>query len=117
MSITQFKNTATLQLDESSPVAVPLGEPVAIASTTSVERDDGVETGRLGMHARALAPADHRAGILSFHFRALHVHPGRWRRDPAHTRRRCTDVASQHARNLGYPGNRAQELRADFLIV
>lgn len=45
MSITQFKNTASLQLDESSPVAVPLGEPVAIASTTSVERDDGVETG------------------------------------------------------------------------
>ena len=45
MSITQFKNTATLQLDESNPVAVPLGEPVAIASTTSVERDDGVETG------------------------------------------------------------------------
>ena len=45
MSITQFKNTATLLLDESSPVAVPLGEPVAIASTTSVERDDGVETG------------------------------------------------------------------------
>lgn len=45
MSITQFKNTATLPLDESSPVAVPLGEPIAIASTTSVERDDGVETG------------------------------------------------------------------------
>ena len=39
MSITQFKNTATLQLDESNPVAVPLGEPIAIASTTSVERD------------------------------------------------------------------------------
>jgi uncharacterized protein len=45
MSITQFKNTATLELEESNPVAVPLGEPVAIASTTSVERDDGVETG------------------------------------------------------------------------
>lgn len=45
MSITQFKNTATLQLEETNPVAVPLGEPVAIASTTSVERDDGVETG------------------------------------------------------------------------
>ncbi|MCF4996787.1 DUF861 domain-containing protein [Pseudomonas syringae] len=45
MSITQFKNTATLPLDESNPVAVPLGTPVAIASTTSVERDDGVETG------------------------------------------------------------------------
>ena len=45
MSITQFKNTATLHLDESNPVTVPLGEPIAIASTTSVERDDGVETG------------------------------------------------------------------------
>jgi uncharacterized cupin superfamily protein len=45
MSITQFKNTATLTLKESNPVAVPLGEPVAVASTTSVERDDGVETG------------------------------------------------------------------------
>ena len=45
MSITQFKNTAGLELEESNPVAVPLGEPVAIASTTSVERDDGVETG------------------------------------------------------------------------
>lgn len=45
MGITQFKNTATLTLDESNPVAVPLGTPVAVASTTSVERDDGVETG------------------------------------------------------------------------
>jgi uncharacterized cupin superfamily protein len=45
MSITQFKNTATLILEESNPVAVPLGTPVAVASTTSVERDDGVETG------------------------------------------------------------------------
>ncbi|MFJ7108381.1 cupin domain-containing protein [Pseudomonas sp. NPDC098740] len=45
MSITQFKNTASLKLEESNPVAVPLGLPVAVASTTSVERDDGVETG------------------------------------------------------------------------
>ena len=45
MSITQFKNTAALILEESNPVAVPLGTPVAVASTTSVERDDGVETG------------------------------------------------------------------------
>ncbi|PNB72167.1 cupin [Pseudomonas sp. GW456-E7] len=45
MSITQFKHTATLKLEESNPVAVPLGTPVAVASTTSVERDDGVETG------------------------------------------------------------------------
>ena len=44
MRITQFKNTATLQLQESNPVAVPLGTPVAVASTTRVERDDGVET-------------------------------------------------------------------------
>ena len=45
MSITQFKNTSHVSLDESAPVAVPLGEPVAIASSTSVERSDGVETG------------------------------------------------------------------------
>ena len=45
MSITQFKNTATLELEESNPVAVPLGEPVAVTSVTSVERSDGVETG------------------------------------------------------------------------
>ena len=45
MSITQFKNAATLKLEESNPVAVPLGTPVAVASTTSVERNDGVETG------------------------------------------------------------------------
>ncbi|MDQ0121883.1 hypothetical protein J2W17_000828 [Pseudomonas lini] len=38
MGITQFKNTATLKLDESNPVAVPLRTPVAVASTTSVER-------------------------------------------------------------------------------
>ena len=45
MSITQFKNTGTVTLAESNPVAVPLGEPVSIASVTSVERSDGVETG------------------------------------------------------------------------
>lgn len=45
MSITQFKQTATLQLDEFNPVAVPLGELIAVASTHSVERADGVETG------------------------------------------------------------------------
>ncbi len=45
MSITQFKNTASLQLDQSNPVALPIGEPVAMTSTTSVERDDRVETG------------------------------------------------------------------------
>lgn len=45
MSITQFKNTLNVSLQESAPVAVPLGTPVAITSTTSVERNDGVETG------------------------------------------------------------------------
>lgn len=45
MRITQFKNTDSVALASASPVAVPLGEPVAVASVTSVERDDGVETG------------------------------------------------------------------------
>ena len=45
MSITQFKHTATAVLDSSTPVAVPLGEPVAETSVTCVERNDGVETG------------------------------------------------------------------------
>lgn len=45
MSITQFKHTDSAVLEHCAPVAVPLGEPVAVASTTSVERDDGVETG------------------------------------------------------------------------
>ena len=45
MSITQFKNTDSAVLDSSNPVAVPLGEPVAVTSVTCVERSDGVETG------------------------------------------------------------------------
>ena len=45
MSITQFKNTAHAPLQESFPVAVPLGLPVAVTSVTCVERTDGVETG------------------------------------------------------------------------
>ncbi|HIQ44818.1 MULTISPECIES: cupin domain-containing protein [unclassified Pseudomonas] len=45
MNITHFRNTPDIVLDESNPVAVPLSEPVAVASTTSVERSDGVETG------------------------------------------------------------------------
>ncbi|RXU65436.1 cupin [Pseudomonas protegens] len=45
MSITQFKNTASVTLEPSTPVAVPLGTPVAMTSVTAVERDDGVETG------------------------------------------------------------------------
>ena len=45
MSITQFKDTLNTALPDSSPVAVPLGAPIAVASTLSVERNDGVETG------------------------------------------------------------------------
>ncbi|MEW6463035.1 cupin domain-containing protein [Ectopseudomonas khazarica] len=45
MNITHFRNTQDIVLEESNPVAVPLSEPVAVASTTSVERSDGVETG------------------------------------------------------------------------
>ncbi|MFK8329296.1 cupin domain-containing protein [Pseudomonas sp. BJa5] len=45
MGITQFKNTDTVVLQDSNPVAVPLDEPVSIASVTAVERSDGVETG------------------------------------------------------------------------
>ena len=45
MSITQFKDTLNRHLPDSNPVAVPLGTPVAVASTLSVERNDGVETG------------------------------------------------------------------------
>ncbi|AVO55659.1 cupin domain-containing protein [Ectopseudomonas mendocina] len=45
MNITHFRNTPNAALEESNPVAVPLSEPVAVTSTTSVERSDGVETG------------------------------------------------------------------------
>ena len=45
MSITQFKDTLNRHLPDSNPVAVPLGTPIAVASTLSVERSDGVETG------------------------------------------------------------------------
>lgn len=45
MSITQFKAALSTHLPDSAPVAVPLGTPVAVASTLSVERSDGVETG------------------------------------------------------------------------
>lgn len=38
MSITQFKDTLNTHLPDSAPVAVPLGEPVAVASTLSVEQ-------------------------------------------------------------------------------
>lgn len=45
MNITHFKNTPDTALDVCTPVAVPLGEPVAVTSSTSVERNDGVEAG------------------------------------------------------------------------
>lgn len=45
MNITHFRDTPNVALEGSNPVAVPLSEPVAVASTTSVERSDGVETG------------------------------------------------------------------------
>jgi len=45
MRITQFKHTHSVALEQSDPVAVPLGEPVAVTSVTCVERNDGVETG------------------------------------------------------------------------
>ena len=45
MNITHFRNTPSVGLDESNPVAAPLSEPVAVNSTISVERSDGVETG------------------------------------------------------------------------
>ena len=45
MNITHFRNTPEIALGDSNPVAVPLGEPLAVTSTTSVERSDGVETG------------------------------------------------------------------------
>lgn len=48
MSITHFKNTDSAVLDSSNPVAVPLGEPVAVTSATCMERSDGVETGIWG---------------------------------------------------------------------
>ncbi len=45
MNITHFRNTPAIALDDSNPVGVPLSEPVAVTSTTSVERNDGIETG------------------------------------------------------------------------
>lgn len=45
MNISHFRNTASLALDQSNPVNVPLGEPIAVTSVTSVERSDSVETG------------------------------------------------------------------------
>lgn len=36
MSITQFRDALNAHLPDSSPVAVPLGEPIAVASTLSL---------------------------------------------------------------------------------
>jgi uncharacterized cupin superfamily protein len=45
MNITQFKNTLTAPLGAATTVAVPLGEPLAMTASSSVERSDGVEAG------------------------------------------------------------------------
>ena len=45
MNITQFKNTLTAPLGAPAPVAVPLGEPLAMTASSSGERSDGVEAG------------------------------------------------------------------------
>lgn len=45
MSISHFKNTADCALGEATPVAVPLGEPVAATRCIIDERSDGVEAG------------------------------------------------------------------------
>jgi hypothetical protein len=86
-----------------------------VASTTSVERDDGVETG-----VWECTPGRWRRQIVAQEF--CHFIQGRCTFTPddgetLHIRsRRRTDVASQQPRHLGYPGNRAQDLRFDFLI-
>ena len=45
MSISHFTDTARCALGEATPVAVPLGEPVAATRCISEARTDGVETG------------------------------------------------------------------------
>ncbi|MCU1717892.1 cupin domain-containing protein [Pseudomonas sp. 5P_3.1_Bac2] len=45
MTIHHFKNTPQLSLAEPTPVAVPLGEPVAITSGQGIEHADGVAAG------------------------------------------------------------------------
>ncbi|MNT74542.1 hypothetical protein D3C72_2133670 [compost metagenome] len=66
MSITQFKNTPHMTLEASSPVAVPLDAPVAVTSTTRVERSDGVETG-IWERTSGRWATDRRARVLSRH--------------------------------------------------
>lgn len=74
MSITQFKDTLNRHLPDSNPVAVPLGTPVAVASTLSVERNDGVETG-IWECTLALAAPDRGPGVLPLYPGPLHLHP------------------------------------------
>lgn len=45
MNISHFKDTADCALGDATPVAVPLGEPVASTRCISDERTDGVEAG------------------------------------------------------------------------
>jgi uncharacterized cupin superfamily protein len=45
MSIEHFKNTLNLALTDATPVAVPLGEPVAVTTGQGVEHPDGVAAG------------------------------------------------------------------------
>ena len=45
MSIEHFKNTAQLTLTDINPVAVPLGEPVAITGNQGSEHADSVAVG------------------------------------------------------------------------
>lgn len=45
MSISHFKNALEHVLPAATPVALPLGEPVAMVTSEGIERDDGVEAG------------------------------------------------------------------------
>ena len=45
MTIQHFKNTPALALSEPTPVAVPLGEPVAVTTGAGIEHADGVAAG------------------------------------------------------------------------
>lgn len=45
MTITRLHNTQNMELGAFTPVAVPLGEPVAQTRCYNVTRSDGVETG------------------------------------------------------------------------
>ena len=45
MTISHFKNALEQLLSAATPVAVPLGQPLAMIRSLGVERDDGVEAG------------------------------------------------------------------------